>query len=124
MIGKKLIIILFSIIIILTTFSQIVISSTDKEKNDKKMITGYAYSGFVIGRIKDLKRFYSLAHMTCQAVNVYWSITWLPPHYPHTESRWIDSGEIEIYRPVSGIVLRNFIFVHIDWVVSNKIPNP
>lgn len=111
MIGKKLMVMLFSMLIVVTIFSEPILSYTIEEKNDRQSYTRPGYGGMIIGRVKSLNRFHSSKSITCQAVNVYYDIVWLPPYYTYEESGWLNSGEIKIFRPYIGIVLPHFIFI-------------
>ncbi len=115
--NKKIfgIILYFSLILTLipVTFASLPL---DNKVDDVQMSGEYYFSGVLIGRISHLHRFRSIEQITCQAINVKYKGVVLirPPNVIDELEGQLLTGEIIIYRPYFGIVLRHVICAFVD----------
>jgi len=110
--NKKIFGILLCFLLLLTLTPVTFASFTlDNKKDDVQVSAEYHFLGVIIGRISHLHRFRSIEQITCQAVNVKYKGVVLirPPNVIQELEGQLLTGEITIYRPYFGIVLRHFI---------------
>lgn len=119
--SEKIVVMLFSMLVIITSSQASTAFFINEEDFDNKLINEPSYSGFLIGRIKDVNRFENIRYLTCQAVRLYYDVLFMHPPCRWYYSGWAYSGEIKIYRPYFGVIVCNFIFIfaHCDSDIFN-----
>lgn len=118
--GKRIVVMLLSILVIITSLPVRGTLSIDEEIHEK-ITDEPSYFGLLIGRIKDVNRFTGDRYLICQAVRLYYDVLFMHPPYQWYYEGWAYSGEIKIFRPYFGVITRNFILVsaHCDSDIFN-----
>jgi len=115
--NKKILGIIFCFLLLITQIPITSASFTLDNKVEDVQVSGeYYFSGFLIGIISHLHRFRNIEQITCQAINVKYKGVVLirPPNVIQELEGQLFTGEIIIYRPYFGIVLRHFICAFVD----------